>query len=692
MRTYTSYGLLILAAYLFLIVTFHRQLQQYDGDQRKSDLRAGKSTITRLFNGANYSGNSLLEFQVHNLHNKLRKSLTYKNLIGGIRTGTPLDLNLPVNSFKTSNSFKKGQELKGGIASALHAKPPLKLTPQNQLLTTSHGKDSHAHVQREMRQKLPVPLQKLENDKELGGSRHELGLQTVGSHNSPSTKPESHATENKSKVYKLYFEESEDSNKFSNLSPSRVFSHQSGPQNNKNHKNNKLKEKGEEEYKKVMAKFKKISVSTAGKSTGHEEVPRAVRRNITARLLRSIQSDGSDFALPSSQHCRDAHRHIKEIEFKEFQAGYIYSAFYDTRKPESRYIRIITLIQKGYFPSMFCKWKDRMGDHVRIEYTVLKLYEMCENHGRIFGGFIASCSVPEHIKDSPCEVDVLHRETHHSGRNISQSIKVPVFVLKDSAVRKKSFAVCIPPLFGKIPVPVLARFIELTRLLGTTHFIFYAFQIDNSIADVLNYYIKRGIATVIPWDVPVRSKQIWYNGQLVAINDCLYRNMGKFEYIAFNDIDEFMVPHKFRDWIGMVKSVPTNKTKGMSGFTFQSAFFDQALRESEDEVYNLESVRRTNIFSRVRTKSMVKPERIFELGIHHISKPIEEEYSPVRMDPQTAFLHHYRSCITDFDPKMKCHPTVPDDYIVKEYLRKVNKEYQKMHLAVFGRLDSSVRL
>jgi len=117
------------------------------------------------------------------------------------------------------------------------------------------------------------------------------------------------------------------------------------------------------------------------------------------------------------------------------------------------------------------------------------------------------------------------------------------------------------------------EFIEMTRLLGAEHFVFYpptsainannddrrtanSERIDLDVGDVLRLYSDAGLATVIPWTLPSAttssSSGIWYGGQLPAINDCLYRSMHAFDRVVFNDLDEFVVARwPLRDWAAM---------------------------------------------------------------------------------------------------------------------------------------------
>lgn len=360
---------------------------------------------------------------------------------------------------------------------------------------------------------------------------------------------------------------------------------------------------------------------------------------------------------------------IETLPFQTLMGHYFYTAFYDEREPESAYLRLIVLLKKGVRPALFCHFlSSNTPGHVhpakpdKVYTSMLTYYEMCENHAKDYGGWILTCEVPSTLEPSPCEVTV----SLHSVYNPKQSgnIRIPIMLLKNPAVQKADFGICVPPLFGYIPSTTLIEFVELTKILGAQHFMFYAHQIPREIQKVLRYYERIGVATVIPWDLPVKDKAIWYHGQLLAINDCLYRSMHKFNYVAFNDIDEFIVPHKHSNWSDMMRYIETTLTRtgiDYSGYSFQSAFFDPLLESSSRVLYDLESDLRTKSFSKVRTKVMTRVDRIHELGIHHISKPLVDTYKTLYIEPEVAFLHHYRKCVTDFDPRMNCQVFARDE-------------------------------
>ena len=352
------------------------------------------------------------------------------------------------------------------------------------------------------------------------------------------------------------------------------------------------------------------------------------------------------------------------VNFQHNKDCYIYTAYYDDRRDGNPFIRIITVIRKIDRKAVFCHIPKEPSGKSGYESVIATYYEMCENHGKDYGGWILSCEMPDTIRHAPCEVVVSMHSSYKRGQ--TEDYKIPVFLLQNEEAKKQDFAICVPPLFGYIPSTTLIEFVELSKILGANHLIFYAHHIPREIQKVLHYYESTGAVTVIPWDLPIKDKAVWYHGQLVAINDCLYRNMHRFTYLAFNDIDEFVVPHRHFNWSDMMAHLHNKSDANStlhSGYSFQSAFFDPLIESSSRVLYDLESDLRTKSFSKVRTKVMVDAVKIYELGIHHISRPIKVTQKPVYVEPEIAFLHHYRKCITDFDPRMNCQVFARDESI-----------------------------
>ncbi|XP_064615369.1 beta-1,4-galactosyltransferase galt-1-like [Liolophura sinensis] len=349
---------------------------------------------------------------------------------------------------------------------------------------------------------------------------------------------------------------------------------------------------------------------------------------------------------------------------------HVFSVYYDNRDTPA-HIRLIVLKNKTDDRTLLCGF----GKNGHLYIVPTESYEMCENHDKPLGGWILSCSIPAQIKTVPCHVYLSLSVDGFRKKHRSSVLKMNItMATTDKGSSKKDFGVCVPPIFGDVSIISLVQFVELSKLLGASDFTFYHTNTSPSDVDqVLRYYQKKREITVIPWILPgnASEKILWYYGQILAIQDCLYRNMARFKYLVFNDLDEFIVPRNATTWSEMVEEIFKDSSQinltssNTAGFAFKSAFFSP--KEPIDGTYKVRFLQyfyRTKTFSSLRTKMIVKPRNIFELGIHHISHPIKNAVT-VPVDPSIALIHHYRTCSSDYDNSMKCHPTTEDLTLLK---------------------------
>ncbi|XP_050394738.1 beta-1,4-galactosyltransferase galt-1 [Patella vulgata] len=373
---------------------------------------------------------------------------------------------------------------------------------------------------------------------------------------------------------------------------------------------------------------------------------------------------------PKSSNClQHSNEGVKNSSFKILEQGvYVFSAYLDDRKPNV-FIRLMVLLEKT-------KKKVPIFCHINSVIIIAKQYEMCENHNKPFGGYIYSCELPRNMSN-PCP---LHVSTVYAS-SASSEVALPIIPVKPLS-KPQQFGICISPLFGSVKKEKIVEFIELSQVLGANHFYFYDNNISAEMKMTLNYYEQKNIVTVVPWDLPsvIFDNKIWYHGQLIAHNDCLYRSMSTLQHVLFNDIDEFVIPHtSAKYWKNLFPSVFKDQ---YCGIAFSSAFYDPAIGVTHPSGLQTMSITgRTKLFSHVRTKIMVKPQRVFEVGIHHVSKQNEEKWSVQKFKPEVAYLHHYRKCIGNYG--MKCSQFEKDTTIFSYYdelkdrfdfsMREINK-------------------
>lgn len=98
--------------------------------------------------------------------------------------------------------------------------------------------------------------------------------------------------------------------------------------------------------------------------------------------------------------------------------------------------------------------------------------------------------------------------------------------------------------------------------------------------------------------------------------------------------------------------------------------------EPSQQLSYLQLLERSKAVSNVRTKVMIEADRAFEMGIHHLSKPISEHLTIDRVSPDIAIIHHYRSCIIKYEPTMQCKPKIRDTMILK-YSKQLQDCYNR---------------
>ncbi|XP_034941588.1 uncharacterized protein [Chelonus insularis] len=230
---------------------------------------------------------------------------------------------------------------------------------------------------------------------------------------------------------------------------------------------------------------------------------------------------------------------------------------------------------------------------------------------------------------------------------------------KDRPTSRGKLAICVKPLhYDYNRVLQLIEFIELHRLLGVSHFTLYNDTVGTEAGCALKYYENQGIVSFLPWhrlDM-ISQREIRTENLFAALNDCLYRSMYKYEYIALLDLDEFIIP-RHNDTIPQLIRWISSKVnpKTSSAFSFQNAFFylqwadDPWITVSKTPTEaGLITLRKTRRKSKLhphkqRSKYICKPRDIVEAGNHFVWEFLAG-HGTLNVPADAAILHHYRVC------------------------------------------------
>ena len=143
----------------------------------------------------------------------------------------------------------------------------------------------------------------------------------------------------------------------------------------------------------------------------------------------------------------------------------------------------------------------------------------------------------------------------------------------------------------------LIEWIELLAALGVDNIISYELNVHPNVSKVLNYYKSTGFLVVTPHTLAGHQPNLdilqhWYlakrkdnkrQNEVITYNDCFYRNMYKYQYIALLDVDEVIIPKNVSSWGELITSLKKNKSV-RSSHCFQNIYFLDDMTKSNEKV------------------------------------------------------------------------------------------------------------
>ncbi|XP_048368096.1 beta-1,4-galactosyltransferase galt-1-like [Sphaerodactylus townsendi] len=227
-----------------------------------------------------------------------------------------------------------------------------------------------------------------------------------------------------------------------------------------------------------------------------------------------------------------------------------------------------------------------------------------------------------------------------------------------------NFTVCISTMFGGYNnVLQFVQSMEMYKILGVDRVMIYKNSCSPLMEKVLDFYIAEGIVEIIPWPIDsylsvasrwhhsVDPKDIGYYGQITALNDCIYRNMYRSRYLLMNDIDEIILPVKYRDWNTMMQNLQMQHPKA-AAFSFENHIFPKNVFSLNDP-FNISSWRTVpgvNILQHILRepdrkniinpfKMIVDPRKVVQTSVHSVLQTFGDS---VHVSMDVALVYHCR--------------------------------------------------
>ncbi|KAA0186796.1 hypothetical protein HAZT_HAZT008591 [Hyalella azteca] len=370
---------------------------------------------------------------------------------------------------------------------------------------------------------------------------------------------------------------------------------------------------------------------------------------------------------------------------------YLYGAYYDNRtlvamKPVVRMLGMINRLEPKV--KTICQlWFEGLKAPVFAKVFEYKYvwYKKWGNHKNgLFQPYLVSCQIPVGFRHLvPESVSLVEQPCDMAVTNLRVINNVP------ENGKKGEFAVCVKGLdFLNEDLSVrLVEWFETLRHLGAEKIFLYELEVHPNITKVLNYYKELGLVDVTPITLPGYQPNIkglihMYlknkltnkrQNELIPYNDCLYKNMYRYKYIAVLDIDEVIMPKGnnmlWKDLMDNVlaKALKVKKVERASYNVRNVYFFDTPQSSDVSHVHFKDIPQYMHMFQHVyRAKNYTKPgayikcfhnpERVLTLHNHFPLACLGGACSSFPIDTEDAQLQHYRAdCVKTL--KKSC-----DDY------------------------------
>ncbi|XP_055611812.1 uncharacterized protein LOC129758338 [Uranotaenia lowii] len=354
----------------------------------------------------------------------------------------------------------------------------------------------------------------------------------------------------------------------------------------------------------------------------------------------------------------------------------LYGAYYDIRK-QSRLgpaVRILGMIDR-IEPKVktFCQlWFDGQKEPFIVktfEYKYIWFNKWGNYKQGIYQPYLIACQIPKPFRGLvPASVSIVENHCDTATNNLRVLYNRPV----DD--KKKGFAVCVKGLdflYDDLSVR-LVEWIEMLGILGADKIFFYELQVHPNISKVLRYYEEQDRVHVTPLTLPggqpnvpgfqhlFLSKKTTHKRQneLIPYNDCLYKNMYRYEYIALLDIDEVIMPklEEDRTWRDLMNRVVEKsfKVRNDSHHSFNVRnvyFFDQDQHDHEwakdvpRYMHMVQHVHRSKNYTKPNqyVKCFHNPERVLTLHNHFPISCLGGACHSFPISTDDAQLQHYRA-------------------------------------------------
>ena len=250
----------------------------------------------------------------------------------------------------------------------------------------------------------------------------------------------------------------------------------------------------------------------------------------------------------NSSFIYNIYRGTNWLKLNHSKEMYLYSAFYDDRNGlDSHYVRVIAVTEKQLETwKMYCVYGYDHTNQTKLSEPLafVPIGAGVNARNTYFREYVVSCIYPKNAI-VPKYVTLTDKST------LSHDF-IPVEIPKRPKIKLK-FGVCMKSLYGKQDSYNIVEWMELHRILGTEEVTIYNQSMDDKSSDIVSHFEREGLVDFrqCPNPFPVEGAEYEQISMSPSLNDCMYRNMYRYEKMQVTDIDEIIVPgNNLRNYSG----------------------------------------------------------------------------------------------------------------------------------------------
>ncbi len=360
-------------------------------------------------------------------------------------------------------------------------------------------------------------------------------------------------------------------------------------------------------------------------------------------LLRPLK-----FAKPSAPIVFNKYWQVVNDPYQEI---YLYSAFYDDRKAVAKsHVRIVTIAQEADTP-LFCLiwYRNRLRPDAELV-TKMISGPVIIRSGRRFAPYIFSCEIPTN-RWPPEAVSVITTES------IVPSTLMNVHLPERPAV-PFDFGVCVSVSYGYPDPKRIVEWIELHKTWGVSEIVIYNNNLTEKTLRVFDYYVQQGFVDLreAPDCMDIKGELTTLLNMSPTLNDCMYRNMYRFNKIIVVDLDEIIVPRQHANYQIMLDAIDEEHIQQhpYQSYMFTNVYF---FLDFPAEQTSMPFLTICNFFKRIKPskygysiKSITDPQVCIALQNHlcwHVFPKYNTSDWLISVNSSVSMNQHYKTCHLD---------------------------------------------